>query len=49
METRNTKQKEIILDIMRKKENQVHPTMSEIIAMVLEEDKILVQQRSIVM
>lgn len=39
METRNTKQKEIILDIMRKKENQVHPTMSEIIAMVLEEDK----------
>lgn len=39
METRNTKQKEIILEIMKKEENQIHPTMPEIIALVTAKDK----------
>lgn len=38
METRNTKQKEIILDILSRKENMVHPTISEITELVLKED-----------
>lgn len=38
METRNTKQKEIILDILSRKENMVHPTIGELIRLVQKED-----------
>lgn len=39
METRNTKQKELILDILSRKENMIHPTIGELTTLVLNEDK----------
>lgn len=36
MEKRNTKQKEIILDILSKKENMFHPTAQDLVKLVLE-------------
>ena len=36
MEKRNTKQKEIILDILSKKENMVHPTAGDLVKLVIE-------------
>lgn len=36
MEKRNTKQKEIILDILSKKENMFHPTARDLVKLVLE-------------
>lgn len=38
METRNTKQKEKILDVMNKEENMIHPTIQDIIRWVIEKD-----------
>lgn len=38
METRNTRQLEIILEIMNKKENMFHPTAGEIVELVLKHD-----------
>lgn len=35
MEKRNTKQKEIILDILSKKENMFHPTAQDLVKLVL--------------
>ncbi len=35
MEKRNTKQKEIILDILSKKENMFHPTAGDLVKLVL--------------
>lgn len=39
METRNTKQKEIILDIMLRHENMIHPTIQEITNFVMKENQ----------
>ena len=36
MEKRNTKQKEIILDILSQKENMFHPTAQDLVKLVLE-------------
>ena len=36
MEKRNTKQKEIILDILSKKENMFHPTAQDLVKLVLD-------------
>ena len=36
MEKRNTKQKEIILDILSQKENMVHPTAGDLVKLVIE-------------
>ena len=36
METRNTKQKEIILDILKDKENMFHPTAGDLVKLVLD-------------
>lgn len=38
METRNTKQKEIILNILSCEENKIHPTISELTALVLKKE-----------
>ena len=38
METRNTRQLEIILEVMNKKENMFHPTAGEIVELVLKHD-----------
>ncbi len=35
METRNTRQLEVILEVMRKKENMFHPTAGDIVELVL--------------
>ena len=39
MDTRNTKQREIILSVMSKKENMTHPTMQDIISKISDYDK----------
>lgn len=36
METRNTKQKEIILEVLKDKENMFHPTAGDLVKLVLE-------------
>ena len=36
MEKRNTKQKEIILDILKDKENMFHPTAGDLVKLVLD-------------
>ena len=36
METRNTKQKEIILEILKEKENMFHPTAGDLVKLVLD-------------
>ncbi len=43
MEKRNTKQKEIILDILSKKENMFHPTAQDLVKLVLEENSTIGQ------
>ena len=36
MEKRNTKQREVIIDILSKKENMFHPTAQDLVRLVLE-------------
>lgn len=38
METRNTKQKEVILNVLKEKENMFHPTAQDLVRLVLERD-----------
>ncbi len=39
METRNTKQKELILEVMSKKENMIHPNIQSLNKIIMDSDK----------